>query len=106
MSQTIDDVLLGTPTSHREESSGTSGVGREEGEGEGDKFVRQLFESLLLGTRASNSIPDGEGQEVCCYFLVSKGQEFFGFLLVSESQDFFFFFWLHVFWRVVLSKIW
>lgn len=56
MSQSIDEVLLGTPA---------RGVGGdEEGEGEGDKFVRQLFESLLLGTRASNAIPDGEGQEV------------------------------------------
>lgn len=54
MSQSIDEVLLGTPA---------RGAGGEE-EGEGDKFVRQLFESLLLGTRASNAIPDAEGQEV------------------------------------------
>lgn len=57
MSQSIDEVLLGTPARG-------AGDGDEEGEGEGDKFVRQLFESLLLGTRASNAIPDGEGQEV------------------------------------------
>lgn len=55
MSQSIDEVLLGTP------ARGTAG-GDEEGEG--DKFVRQLFESLLLGTRASNAIPDGEDHEV------------------------------------------
>ncbi|CAN0407040.1 unnamed protein product, partial [Ectocarpus sp. 12 AP-2014] len=60
MSQSIDEVLLGTP------ARGTGG-GDEEGEGEGDKFVRQLFESLLLGTRASNAIPDGEGQEDYAY---------------------------------------
>lgn len=63
MSQSIDEVLLGTP------ARGTGG-GDEEGEGEGDKFVRQLFESLLLGTRASNAIPDGEGQEVSFPVLV------------------------------------
>ena len=62
MSQSIDEVLLGTPASRRR--SGGSGDYEGEGEGEGDKFVRQLFESLLLGTRASNAIPDGEGQEV------------------------------------------
>lgn len=56
MSQSIDQVLLGTPA-RGEEGSGDD-------EGEGDKFVRQLFESLLLGTKASNAIPDGEGQEV------------------------------------------
>lgn len=61
MSQSIDEVLLGTPA-----RTGTLGdqQGEQEQEGEGDKFVRQLFESLLLGTRASNAIPDGEGQEV------------------------------------------
>lgn len=61
MSQSIDEVLLGTPA-RGGEAGGEEGE-REE-EGEGDKFVRQLFESLLLGTRASNAIPDGEGQEV------------------------------------------
>jgi len=50
MSQSIDEVLLGTPARG---AGGEEGV-REE-EGEGDKFVRQLFESLLLGTRASRS---------------------------------------------------
>lgn len=63
MTQSIDEVLLGTPA--REEGGG-------EVEGEGDKFVRQLFESLLLGTRASNAIPDGEGQEVGGMFCVSQ----------------------------------
>lgn len=56
MSRSIDEVLLGTPAK--------GGQGGRDEEGEGDKFVRQLFESLLLGTRASNAIPDGEGQEV------------------------------------------
>lgn len=60
MSQSIDEVLLGTPV----RGGGADGAGGDE-EGERDKFVRQLFESLLLGTRASNAIPDGEGQEVC-----------------------------------------
>lgn len=60
MSQSIDEVLLDTPA--RRDGDGEGGVADE---GEGDKFVRQLFESLLLGTRASNAIPDGEGQEVC-----------------------------------------
>lgn len=55
MNRSIDEVLLGAPT--REQRGGG------EEEGEGDRFVRQLFESLLLGTRASNSIPDAEGQE-------------------------------------------
>ncbi len=62
MSQSIDEVLLGTPA--RGGGAGGEEGGRGEEEGEGDKFVRQLFESLLLGTRASNAIPDGEGQEV------------------------------------------
>lgn len=62
MSQSIDEVLLGTP--RRAEGEGPGAGGRGDVEGEGDKFVRQLFESLLLGTRASNAIPDGEGQEV------------------------------------------
>lgn len=67
MSQSIDEVLLGTPA-RGAPSGDPEQRGQEqeqEQEGEGDKFVRQLFESLLLGTRASNAIPDGEGQEVC-----------------------------------------
>lgn len=59
MSQSIDSVLMGTPSPGGE----TDGAGGEE-EVEGDKFVRQLFESLLIGTKASNAIPDGGGQEV------------------------------------------
>lgn len=73
MNQSIDEVLLGTPARAGLSGGGEQGGGQEQ-EGEGDKFVRQLFESLLLGTRASNAIPDGEGQEVptwacvCCSF--------------------------------------
>ena len=59
MSQSIDNVLMGTPL----RGGGADGAGGDE-EGEGDKFVRQLFESLLVGTKASNAIPDGGGQEV------------------------------------------
>lgn len=72
MSQSIDEVLLGTPA-RATGGAGSGEQGEQEQEGEGDKFVRQLFESLLLGTRASNAIPDGEGQEVCalCSFLFS-----------------------------------
>lgn len=73
MSQTIDEVLLGTPA----RGGGAGGAGGEE-EGEGDKFVRQLFESLLLGTRASNAIPDGEGQEVRGLFFLFLFSCFFG----------------------------
>lgn len=68
MSQSIDEVLLGTPARAAAAAAAGGGdpeQGEQEQEGEGDKFVRQLFESLLLGTRASNAIPDGEGQEVC-----------------------------------------
>ncbi|CAN0062008.1 unnamed protein product, partial [Discosporangium mesarthrocarpum] len=58
MSQSIDEVLLGIPSHHE---------GEGEKEGEGDEFVRQLFESLLLGTRASNAIPAADGQEDYSY---------------------------------------
>lgn len=59
MSQSIDSVLMGTP-SRGSEADGASG----DEEVEEDKFVRQLFESLLIGTKASNAIPDAGGQEV------------------------------------------
>lgn len=59
MSQSIDSVLMGTPS----RGGGADGAGGDE-EVEGDKFVRQLFESLMIGTKASNAIPEGGGQEV------------------------------------------
>jgi len=51
--QSLDKVLLGTCQQVDSDLEGESDVDGK------DEFIRGLFETLLLGTRASNAIPAG-----------------------------------------------